>query len=233
MEKDTIQLIQWIVWHASSYELNLTRLRLVKFLYLADLFFAREKNGQTFTKFPWAFVHYGPFFGEAVKEIDAAVSLGLIEEQAFESKYEDKDYYLYRSLIEEEPTLVSDLPTYVSSELKWAIQKWGEDSGGLLDYVYFETEPMVNVHRGDLLDFLKARKPIKQPKIQMKTLSKKQLNRAKEAVKKLMEKTMAIEREHIYQYTSSLYDEKYLVFLDSLDESDVETGLDGVAEIKT
>ena len=67
----------------------------------------------------------------------------------------------------------------------------------------------------------------------MKTLSKKQLNRAKEAVKKLMEKTMAIEREHIYQYTSSLYDEKYLVFLDSLDESDVETGLDGVAEIKT
>jgi hypothetical protein len=232
MTKDISQLIQWIVWYASSCELNLTRLRLVKFLYLTDLFFAREKNGQTLTKFPWAFVHYGPYCSEAVSEIDAAVSLGLIEEQAYQSKYEDKDYYLYRSLVEEEPFLLSDLPTYVSSELKWAIQKWGEDSGGLLDYVYFETEPMINVHRGDFLDFSKARKPIKQPKIQMKKLSKKQLNIAKEAIKKLSEKTLANERARNYQYTSTLYDEKYLVFLNSLEESDVETGLDGVAEIK-
>ena len=232
MTKDISQLIRWIVWYASSCELSLTRLRLVKFLYLADLFFARETSGQTFTNLPWAFVHYGPFCNEAVREIDTAVRLGLIEEEAYESKYEDKDYYLYRSRVEEEPSLLNDMPTYVSSELKWAIQKWGEDSGGLLDYVYFETEPMVNVHRGDSLDFSKARKPIKQPKIQMKTLSKKQLNIAKEAVKKLSEKTLANERAHNYQYTSSLYDEKYLAFLNSLEESDVETGLDGVAEIK-
>src|SRR4030067_2886744 len=120
MTKDISQLIRWIVWYASSCELSLTRLRLVKFLYLADLFFARETSGQTFTNLPWAFVHYGPFCNEAVREIDTAVRLGLIEEEAYESKYEDKDYYLYRSRVEEEPSLLNDMPTYVSSELKWA-----------------------------------------------------------------------------------------------------------------
>jgi hypothetical protein len=232
MERDILQLIQWIVWYASSCELSLTRLRLVKFLYLADLFFARENNGQTFSTLPWAFIHYGPYCNEAVKEIDVAVSLGLIEEQAYESKYDDKDYYLYRSRVEEAPALMSDLPTYVSSELKWAIRKWGEDSGGLLDYVYFETEPMVNVHKGDLLDFSKARQPIKQPKIEMKKLSKKRLNVAKEALKKLSEKTLANERALKYQYKPSLYDEKYFSFLNSLEEPDLDIGIDGVAEIR-
>lgn len=232
MERDTVQLIQWIVWYASTYEITLTRLRLVKFLYLADLFFAREKNGQTFSALPWAFIHYGPYCNEAVKEIDAAVSLGLIEEQAYESKYEDKDYYLYRSCVDEEPSLMRDLPTYVSSELKWAIQKWGEDSSGLLDYVYFETEPMVNVHRGDLLDFSKACQPIKQPKMEMKKLSKKRLNVAKEALKKLSDKTLANERACKYQYKPALYDEKYFSFLKSIEEPDLDTGLDGIAEIK-
>jgi len=232
MTKDVIKLIQWIVWYATTEGISLTRLRLVKFLYLADLFFAREKNGSTYTNLPWAFIHYGPYCNEVTREIDSAVSLELIEEEAYQSKYGDKDYYLYRSRFEEQPALPSDLPTYVSSELKWAIRKWGEDAGGLLDYVYFETEPMNNVHPGDLLDFSQARKPMKEPEIYMKKLSQKKIEKARQAIQRLTEKTIATQIHCRLDYKASFYDEKYFSFLSLIEEPDIETGLDGVAELQ-
>jgi hypothetical protein len=232
MKRDTLRIVQWIVWYASSCEVSLTRLRLVKFLYLADLFFARETSGEVLTDLPWAFVHYGPYCNEAVSQIDAAVNLGLIEEEPHESKYGDKDFYSYRTRIEEQPVLPSDLPTYVSSELKWAIKKWGEDSGGLLDYVYFETEPMHNVNPGDLLDFSHVRKPVKEPQFFMRKLPKKKLEEARQAIRKLTEKTLVNQAHCRLAYKASLYDEKYFHFLTLIEEPDLETGLDGVAELQ-
>lgn len=230
MKNDILRLIQFIVWYASDNEINLTRLRLVKFLYLADLFFAREKSGQTYTNFPWSFVYYGPYCAEVLEEIDNAVQQGLIKEEALESRYEDKDYYLYKSLTEKEPNIPETLPTYMVSELKWVIKKWDDDTGGLLDYVYFETEPMQNVHRGDLLNFSKANKPITQVEIKMKQLPSQKLRLARETVKKLRDKILPPSGK--YKLKSRLYDDIYFEFLTLIEEPDIEIGLEGTADIK-
>src|SRR6185437_7249354 len=88
-------LVQAIVWLASQRGEALTSLRLVKFLYLADLYWAREHEGQTLTGWPWAFVHFGPFTGNALDTIEAAVRERLIVARPYRSQYTDEERALY------------------------------------------------------------------------------------------------------------------------------------------
>jgi hypothetical protein len=90
--------------------------------------------------------------------------------------------------LDEEPKIIDDLPTYVRSKLQWAIQKWADDSYGLLDYVYFETEPMIEISPGALLDFSKSQMPETPKKVEMTRIPKSKLEEAKNCVARLQEK---------------------------------------------
>jgi hypothetical protein len=50
------KLIQFIVCQATEFGTSLSPIRVVKFLYLADLYHARENKGETLPGWPWAFV---------------------------------------------------------------------------------------------------------------------------------------------------------------------------------
>ena len=56
MRVDPVKLIQFIVCQATEFGASLSPIRVVKFLYLADLYHARENKGETLTGWPWAFV---------------------------------------------------------------------------------------------------------------------------------------------------------------------------------
>lgn len=104
-------LIRLIIWYASSRGEKLTTLRLVKFLYLADLYHARVSwfdsahhdpehvegsKGTTLTGWPWAFVHFGPYCQEAMSAIDRAGKSDSFQVNEQPSKYDDeKDYRLF------------------------------------------------------------------------------------------------------------------------------------------
>jgi hypothetical protein len=46
------------------------------------------------------------------------------------------------------------------------VKEWGDaDLNKLLDYVYFETEPMQNAKRGDVLDFSSVSQPTLTPSL--------------------------------------------------------------------
>ena len=241
MKINSEDLIRLIVWYASSRGEKLTTLRLVKFLYLADLYHARVSwfdsahhdpehvegsKGTTLTGWPWAFVHFGPYCQEAMSAIDRAGKNDSFQVNPFDtpptgrgllrvdgerhtnnltpctargmsrtvneqpSKYDDeKDYRLFwTEAVDEEPEIISRLDLSVWSKLQWAIQRWADDSSGLLDYVYFETEPMIDAKPGEILDFGKARMPDPPKKIQMKKLSKKKVEEAKKAINELKER---------------------------------------------
>ena len=224
------ELIQAIVWYASKRGEKLTTLRLVKFLYLADLYHARVSNGKTLTNWPWAFVYFGPWCKQVNEAIDYAAKNGLVFAKEYPSKYDDeKDYRLFWvENMDEEPKVIDALPTYVRSRLQWAIQKWAADSYGLLDYVYFETEPMVETSPGELLDFSKSRIPEARKNVNMKKLAKGKLEEAKKAVARLQEKYKSgISARPSQGPTDSVYQE----FVSKLDEEDLETGLEGTAEL--
>jgi hypothetical protein len=229
MKIDILELIQYIVCYATEKGMKLSPIRLVKFLYLADLYWARENEGATLTKWPWKFVHYGPFCAESLHVIEKAFQSELIQRTAYESKYVEEDYFLYWCK-ENRIDIERKLPIYLTSSLHEVISKWGDDTYGLLDYVYFETEPMLEARKGDLLDFSKAKNPEVPQEIEMIKLSAKQVARGKEIVEKLKSKYKEGFKSQA-QAPEPIYDEVYLKGTKVLDEEDLQGDLSGKAEI--
>jgi phage terminase large subunit-like protein len=222
------QLVQYITWYATEQGDLLTPIRLVKFLYLADLFHARKFQGKTITKWPWRFVHYGPFCGEALEAIENAIGNALIESIAYESKFDEEDHFLYKCRLDKEHPLHEILPIAITAPLENAIKKWGGETYQLLDYVYFETEPMEDVHFRDLLDFNKAKKTGTVKSIEMKSLSKEKINQAKEAIQKL--KNSFLTSSEKSNVVLPIYDDIYHSALEIMDESELAE-VSGYAEI--
>lgn len=225
---DPAELVQLITWLASQRHMQLTQVRLVKFLFLADLYHAREKSGQTLTEWPWAFVHYGPYCSEAMSAIDEAKSRGLIASTRYESRFGPEEREVYSC--ETSPALEDELPIYVLSPLKGAIKRWADDTPGLLDHVYFETEPMLQISPGQRLDFSLARKPERDRSIEMLRLSPENRQRALTLVKRLRESYEAQARVRASEPETR--DQEYERSLAALDGEPLRAGLKGEAAIK-
>jgi hypothetical protein len=221
-------LIQYITWYATEQGEVLTPIRLVKFLYLADLFYARKFHGETLTKWPWRFVHYGPFCGEALKAIDIAIKYELIEAISYESKFDDEAHFLYKYHLEKDHPFHEVLPISITAPLENAIKRWGGDTYQLLDYIYFETEPMEEVQFRDLLDFNKARKPQIIESVEIKSLSKDKIKKAKEAIQKL-KKSFSISSAKS-NVVVPIYDEIYHSAIEIMDADEIAE-FSGYAEI--
>jgi len=115
MRVDAVKLIQFIVCQATEFGAPLSPIRVVKFLYLTDLYHARENKGETLTGWPWKFVYFGPYCSESITALNEAVNDGLIDAKSFESKYDEKDRFLYSCRLEKEPDVAKDLSLYVWS----------------------------------------------------------------------------------------------------------------------
>ena len=233
-DRKVLDLIKYIVCYATDHDIRLTTVRIVKCLYLADLYHARLFGGETFTKFPWAFVYYGPYCREAMGSIEDARLQGLIASQTYESKYQNKDYALFSCHDERYEELRRTFPIPMLSELQSRIKKFGDDTAQLLDYVYFETEPMMDVKKGDRLDFSKARALQREPIIEPHKMSKENIEQIKAHIKNLGMKFRAAKDNLIKdeQDTSHFKDDLYRQALGSFQEPEIPTGIDGVAEIK-
>lgn len=216
--------------------MDLTTLRLVKFLYLADLFYARAHSGKIFTNFPWAFVHYGPYCNDAITAIKDAEFIGIICKRSYESKFnEDETYNIFSCSKDIDLDEIEDrLPFEVLMPLKAAIKKYGDDTPLLLDYVYFETEPMENVRKGELLDFTKAKPQLQVAPAKIKQIPKEQIKLAKEHIKslqgKISEGRLRLERDRLEE--KRLKDDLYYQALEMMEEEELEPGLQGVAKIE-
>jgi hypothetical protein len=228
-----LDLIDFIVWYATTRGEVLTPIRLVKFLYLADLYHARQTQGRTTTGWPWAFVHYGPFCGQALDAIETAVQQEIIEALPYQSRYDGEQHFVYRSPSKERPRAAEILPVAVAGALQAAIAMWAGDTAGLLDYVYFETEPMVQATPRQRLDFSVAHWPSRPEPVAMKRLSPKVVAQAKEALARLRARTalgLARSRE---EAEGEIRDEAYRAFLERLESVErlVRGKLEGMATL--
>ncbi len=233
MHHKILNLIKYIVCYATDHDISLTTIRLVKFIYLADLYNARLKDGETITKFPWAFVYYGPYCRNVMEGIDEAILKGYINSKTMESRQYNKDYRLFACNDDRYSEIKKEFPFPVISELQYAIKKYGDDTALLLDYVYFDTEPMNDVKKGDLLDFSLARQPEPIPAIETKKIAKKDIDKIKMLINKLKEKHAAAEQNLINdnRETEKWQDDLYYKSLDKIESEPLETGLKGISRI--
>lgn len=224
-----VELINFIVWYATTRSEVLSPIRLVKFLYLADLYHAREAGGRTLTGWPWAFVHYGPFCGEALRATDEAVQKGIIEARPYQSRYDGEQHFVYRSPHEERPRVYEILPIRVVSALQEAIRRWAGDTVGLLDHVYFETEPMLAAIPRQRLDFSEARWPPREQPVAMKRLSPDRVAEGKKLLAHLRARAQEGLAHAIQEAKREIRDNAYWTFLDRLDPQESLPDIQGTA----
>ncbi len=119
--------------------------RLVKLLYLTDIEWRKRHNGQPLSNWNWLFYHYGPY----AFEFQELFGNQEVEEAELRTGRTAK-FVNFTS----EELKMRDVPDEVSRIMKKIVERWmGVDLNLLLDYVYFETEPMEQAKRGDALDF--------------------------------------------------------------------------------
>lgn len=222
------ELVHYITWLATEREEVLSPIRLVKFLYLTDLYYARKNEGKTLTGWPWRFVHYGPFCREALSAIEDTLDRRMIASISYESRFDDEPHFLYKCESDEEPAITKVLPLYVIGPLQAAVRKWAGDTFALLDHVYFETEPMKNVLPGNILDFSCAKEPPPYEEIQIKHLSKRKMAYGKELIERLREN----QSKCFILKPEQLYDEAYYEALDYFDGEGLELEVEGQAIIE-
>jgi hypothetical protein len=113
-------------------------------LYLADLEWRRNHGGEPIAELTWKFLHFGPYANELADFLGGPD----VEVTELEGGKEARRF-VFGDNVESQ-----GLPDDVVSLLRHLVKKWGNvELNRLLDYVYFDTEPMENANRYELLDF--------------------------------------------------------------------------------
>jgi hypothetical protein len=131
-------------------------IHLIKIIYLADLAYARaEKTSFTATK--WKFHKFGPWSVEAFQRLRPAIQAlpFQVVERRFPTSSTDEGvrWRLGEGCLAEE--LEGKLPWAVAREVRSVVRQYGNDTAGLLHFVY-RTPPMLSAAPGETLDLLGA-----------------------------------------------------------------------------
>lgn len=153
-EPDLRALIAYIVARAREREITLTRTRLVKLLYLLDVERIRSRR-EPVTGVNWVFFHYGPYAFELIDTLEQMEGSELVAQSW-------RGSILYRAApgAPDGEDWISATRRSVDSVIA-RYAALGTDE--LLDYVYFETGPMVEAERGEPLDMSLARDDQRPP----------------------------------------------------------------------
>jgi len=139
-------IVTWIV-DRDSYA---TKTKILKLLYLFDVEYYRQHR-QTFTGFAWKFLHLGPWAAEYDPALSGLIAHGILSEQRSNSSEYDTAFYRPGERVETRravPTVRDE------SILLEVLKRWGtRTTGEILNYVYFQTEPMEAGIRNQPLDF--------------------------------------------------------------------------------
>lgn len=132
-------------------------IHLIKYVYLADLAYAEQHEGQSFTEASWRFHKFGPWSLDVFGRIETALEeAGATKTKVSHPKYEDD--FVRWSLEDEELVrrLAAQLPISVSLAIQNAVRSFGSDTASLLNHVYL-TEPLLRAAPGENLELSPGR----------------------------------------------------------------------------
>lgn len=135
------------------FDRQLGPIHLLKYVYLADLAYARRNNGESFTGVAWKFYNFGPWSQVVHSRIKSSLQNISAQCAAYESHFGDDDWHRWSKrdknlLIEKQ----REIPPEITRTLRNDIHRFLKDTPSLLDYVY-STKPMLNAAPDDVLDF--------------------------------------------------------------------------------
>ena len=159
---DTTEKIDLIIQLALTYAAEaedwnareLGPIHLIKYVYIADLEYAKHHEGETFTRVRWQFYHFGPWAVRVFQRIEPAL-LAINAQKKTISGSQFKDDF-DRWSVRLDDSEVRGIHSKVPSEIKWAVRnkvyEFGADTTELLRDVY-TSKPMLRAKPNDYLDF--------------------------------------------------------------------------------
>lgn len=127
----------------------------IKYVYLADLAYANEHSGQTYTETPWRFHHFGPWSETVFERVEPALLAIGSQKVLLPCQHGDFARWNLRAVYNCEvlaSQLERDLGFIVALNVKKAVQTYGSDTYNLLNDVYL-SQPMLIASPGEHLDF--------------------------------------------------------------------------------
>lgn len=178
-EENVKNAVFYVLERAENKEIPIGKTRLIKLLYLLDI--ENYKSFQRiFTDLDWIFYKYGPYAFEIEKFLD---KIGIVEEDIHIG--EGKIIASLKSELGKEVKLDIEIKAIIEK----LIEEWGTaDLNELLDYVYFETEPMFKVEFKKELDFSIVKGRQEERKIELSRESKEKLRELGKQIKERLEK---------------------------------------------
>ena len=159
-------LVQYALLTAAQnddpYDRQLGMIHLIKYLYLADMEYARWNDGATYTGIDWTFHNFGPWSLEALRQTETSLNLVHAKKRVIPNTRFGKDdtvrwsigfdRKLYRAISE-------DIPLDIRGSVADYVRTYRDDTTALLHFVY-ATPPMLKAAPGEHLDFLGISKTI-------------------------------------------------------------------------
>ncbi len=125
-----------------------SRTRLLKLLYLVDVEYYR-RHRRMLTGWEWVFYKYGPYVFD-YPNVLSRLGIDLTETEGRTN--DGRQYFGYQVQAHSD---IDDVVGFADrTRIDNTISRWAlEDLNILLDHVYFDTEPMIDAERGEVLDF--------------------------------------------------------------------------------
>jgi hypothetical protein len=216
MKAQAGDLILGILTRIKEREGIANKTKLLKLLYLADIEQYRTSR-ETLTGFDWIFYLYGPWTPEYDSLLKDLQEKGAIEIKTWAGAGIEGE----RIIVADHSQLERAIPSAdVFLRTRRLVDTWADRGiGTLLDYVYFETEPMRDAIKMDRLDFTKVSKEPRPDYRRTKSGTDfKDLRRLKTRFKEATSKLLS-ERNGI-RYDEAPYDDTYFEALKALDEQE-------------
>ena len=247
IEDKIINHIDYIVGLAGIEGHKLTKIRVVKFLYLAEVLYMKYLQ-KRLTNWTWKFWDFGPYCVESLKALQTAEKKKIVTSKNIQSKFsenEDDEFSLYEYSRESFPNksdlekhieqLEENIPAMVKHGLRDYVKKYGDNTDALLNYVYYQTEPMENASPRKELDFSSI-SPISELKnVNFPKLPRKKEKRAKEIIKKMTKEMLEKRDRSLVLIKSEKINKDYIRgmnILNRMDEEDEEINDSGHASIE-
>lgn len=215
MEVATIEkllgaVVTWVVAEGSY----VTKTKLLKLLYLFDVEYYRVHR-TTFTGFCWKFFHLGPWAAEFDPTLEGLVTKGILFPQQSSNREFETIFFKPAERIDLREPFTNVKDEYI---LRGVLKNWGtRPTGEILDYVYFQTEPMEVGIRNAPLDFSVIQSE-KQPVYSRSSSGKTQVEIQKLRTKfEAQQAQRKANQNQPFAFTPPNYDDEYLNAMAKLD----------------
>lgn len=199
---------------------NANKTKLLKLLYLADIEHFRH-TGAILTGFDWVFFLYGPWaaeFDELLKQLETE---GAIRIEPWAAKTVEGERISSVETVQLENVIEN---TNEFFRVRRQIDTWtAEALPSLLDYVYFDTEPMQGAVKMQRLDFSKVSQ--ETPALYKRTKSAvepKDLRKVRELFSNLQKRVEEQIEKGASAFSAGPVDEEYISALAQLDQPEAD-----------